>query len=227
MLRMDLATYEWTELDIPGGPSARYKHMAVAMGREMVVIGGKTDDEDPARIFGDVWRFDVDASEWTEQSTSGGPEGIYRHAMAYDSARELIWIQGGFDAEETRSDWLWSLDPETWEWSEHAWEGEGPPVRASHALVVVDEGLLIWGGNASDESAWLYGIETGTWTEWALEPSPLARDAFVYDLSPDGRSLVMLGGDPVSEEVPNFVSDLWTLDLDSQAWTEQIAIASE
>ena len=58
-------------------------------------------------------------------------------------------------------------------------------------------------------------------------PAPLARDAFIYDLSPDGRKLYMLGGDPVSEEVPNFVADLWVLDLDAQSWTERIGLGTE
>jgi hypothetical protein len=60
-----------------------------------------------------------------------------------------------------------------------------------------------------------------------LGPPPLARDAFVYGLGLDGRSLRILGGDPVSEEVPNFVSDLWTLDLDAQAWTENLGIRED
>jgi hypothetical protein len=227
LLRLDLVSGEWEDLEADGGPAARYKHMAVAMDEEMVLIGGKYDDEEPAVIFGDVWRLDVDALSWTEQPTTGGPEGIYRHAMAMDPERGLIWVQGGFDAEETRSDWLWSLDPETWEWTRHEWEGEGPPVRASHALVVIDEGLLIWGGNFADESAWIYAPETEQWTEWALDPAPLARDAFIYDLSPDGRQLYLLGGDPVSEDVPNFVADIWVLDIDSQTWIEREGIATD
>jgi hypothetical protein len=226
LLRMDLASGEWTELEAEGGPSPRYKHMAVAVDGEMVLIGGKYDDEEPERIYGDLWRLDLATLTWTEQPTTGGPEGIYRHAMAFDPTRGLIWIQGGFDADETRSDWLWSIDPETWEWTRHEWE-DGPPVRASHALVVVDEGLLIWGGNFADESAWIYAPETGTWTEWALDPAPLARDAFITDLSPDGREFYLLGGDPVSEEVPDFVADLWVLDLDEQRWTERVGIGSD
>jgi hypothetical protein len=226
LLRMDLESGEWTEIESEGGPSPRYKHMALAVDGEMLLIGGKYDDEEPERIFGDVWRLDLSTLTWTEQPTTGGPEGIYRHAMAFDAGRGMIWVHGGFDSEETRSDWLWSIDLETWEWTRHEWE-DGPPVRASHVLVQVEEGLLIWGGNFADESAWIYGPETGTWTEWAMDPAPLARDAFITDLSPDGRELYLLGGDPVSDEVPNFLADLWVLDLDEQSWTERVGIGSE
>ena len=49
---------------------------------------------------------------------------------------------------------------------------------------------------------------------------PAKRDAFIADVSSDGGTLWLLGGDPVSEEVPDFVMDVWTLDLASMAWTE-------
>ena len=220
LLQLDLHTGEWTTLKSAGGPGPRFKHRAVGVEREMVVIGGKNDDADPAEIYGDVWRYDVDAHKWTEQSSSNGPSGIYRHAMAYDAARGQIWVQGGFDAEEHRSDWLWSIDTESWTWTQYSWDGAGPPVRASHALAVTDEGLWVWGGNSTDTSVWLFHPETSVWEEWDLHPAPIARDAFVYDLSPDQSQLWILGGDPVEESVPDFVADLWLLDLETMQWNE-------
>lgn len=215
----------WETLDVPGGPGPRFKHMSVGHVDQMLVVGGKFDDVEPAVIYGDVWSFNVVSGEWTEISTTGGPIGIYRQAMAMDEERGVLWVHGGFDEQETRSDWLWSLDLDTWAWTRHDWEGEGPPERASHLAVLSDDGLVVWGGNHSDESVWVFEPGLSQWTEWALDRAPLARDAFVADMLPGGREILLVGGDPVSEDVPNFVADVWKLNLDDRSWTEIIPIS--
>ncbi len=75
--------------------------------------------------------------------------------MAWDSARELFWVHGGFQppatdatAEPERSDRMWTIDPVSGVWTERTWSGDGPPIRASHALAVTEAGIVVWGGNA-------------------------------------------------------------------------------
>jgi hypothetical protein len=129
-------------------------------------------------------------------------------------------VHGGVDQDEERQDWLWTLDLDNRLWNRRSWEGEGPPVRASHTFVVTDRGLLVWGGNASDTASWLFDVENSTWTERDMEPAPLARDAQVADLHQNGDTLYLIGGDPVSEEVPDFVADVWSMDVASGEWRE-------
>jgi Galactose oxidase, central domain len=217
LYRWDLAADSWEELS-GEGPSARYKPGSALVGDAIWVLGGKTDSDGGATIHSDLWSWDLLEGGWTEHTASGGPNGIYRHAMIAQGT--TLWVHGGFDGAETRRGWLWSLDTETLLWTEHGSEGEDdPPERASHALVAVDDDLLVWGGNANDTRFWTYFPSADSWNSAVVEPKPLARDAFVYDADSNG-DLWIIGGDPVEETGGNFVSDVWSLDLATQTWTE-------
>ena len=157
-------------------------------------------------------------------STTGGPGPIYRQAMAWDSSRRVIWVHGGYDASDSRRDWFWQLSVDTLEWTELDITS-APPLRASHTMVVTPAGILVWGGNASDTAIWLYDPEADSWSSSDPAPAPLARDAQVADISADGLHIWLVGGDPVSEDVPDFVSDVWHLDVASLSWEERIPIA--
>jgi len=222
----DLGSDAWSTVEAADGPGARFKHAAALQESTLWLGGGRNNDGDGEVIFGDLWTLDLTTRTWSEVASTGGPAGIHRHAMAWDDQRELIWVHGGFQppaddpsAEPARSDRMWTIDPDDGSWTERRWTGDGPPIRASHALAVTDGGIVVWGGNASDTSTWRYHPEDETWEE-ATGAAPLARDAMVTDVTGDGGTLVLVGGDPVSEEVDDFVMDVWTLDLDSLVWTE-------
>ncbi len=210
-----------------GGPEARFKHAAGVANETLVMTGGRNNDGAEEVVYGDTWLLDLDDGVWEELVTTGGPSGIHRHGMSWDADRGVFWIHGGFqppagetDGELERSDRLWGLSLVTREWTEHTWTGDGPPVRASHAVELLASGeLMVWGGNASDTSTWTYDPDAAEWTEHSHDSAPLARDAFVGGLTSAG-TYWMVGGDPVSEEVPDFVMDVWRLDTASMSWTE-------
>jgi len=221
----DQVSDAWSTLEAEG-PEPRFKHAAALHDGTLWMIGGRNNDGETEVIYGDCWTFELSSQTWTEVAATGGPVGIHRHAMAWDSARELFWVHGGFQppaadptAEPERSDRMWTIDPAAGAWTERTWSGDGPPIRASHALAVTEAGIVVWGGNASDTSTWRYDPEAETWAE-STSAAPLARDAMVTDVTSDGGTLVLVGGDPVSEDVPDFVMDVWTLDLGSLVWTE-------
>lgn len=216
----------WEDLG-SSGPSPRFKHAGTVRDDTLYISGGRNNDGESDVFYADLWALDLDAMTWSEVATTGGPAGIHRHELAWDAARGVFWVHAGFQppvddatAEPERSDRLWTIDPDTWTWEEQTWSGEGPPIRASHAMVPTSRGLVVWGGSAGDTSTWVYAPEAGTWTEHAHEVAPLSRDAFSYDLTSDESALYLVGGDPVSEEVPDFVADVWRLDLDDMSWTE-------
>ena len=209
------------------GPEPRFKHAAALAGDTLYLTGGRNNDGADEVFYGDLWALDLDGMTWTELPGSGGPAGLHRHEMVWDEARGLLWVHAGFQppaddpsGEPVRSDRTWTIDPETGVWTEVSWTGDGPPIRASHSAVMTDQGLLVWGGNASDQSVWVFDPEASTWTEHASSPAPLARDSQVTGVSSDGQTMVIVGGDPVSEEVPDFVADVWSLDVGTMTWTE-------
>ncbi len=226
-------TDRWSTLAGPA-PAPRFKHAAARdpeTGR-VFLTGGRTNDSGDEVYFGDLWRW-TPAEGWTELPTTGGPHGLHRHVMVWDAARALLWVHGGYqppredpEGEPVRSDRLWRLDPETGVWTEEAWT-EGPPIRASHALALHDGALIVWGGNASDESTWSYDPDAAAWTEHAPAVGPQARDAMAVAVADGGETLVLVGGDPVSDAVPDFVMDVWTLDLATLAWTERVGIGAD
>ncbi len=228
--RWDLDADTWESVDPSGDwPAPRKKHQAVAIDGRVLVHGGQQNDGDPDVILGDLWTWEPGIRQWTERATTAGPTGSWRQGLAYAPDTGTVWLQGGYDGDNVRTDWLWSLDVDTWTWRQQLWTGEGPPVRASHVMGAFDGGLrggsgswlAIWGGSASDTDAWLFDPAAGSWTDLGAEGAhPLARDAQVSGLSPDGRTLTLACGDPVSDAVPDFVCDVWSLDLVAGTWTE-------
>ena len=231
--RWDTEQDRWSEIQA-AGPAARFKHASALAEGELLVLGGRNDDGAQEILYGDLWAFDPTTVSWREIPTSGGPWAIQRHVIAWDPDRQVLWVHGGYqppagDPEGglARSDRLWSIDLEDGAWTEWSWTGDGPPARASHLLAVVGGALVVWGGNGTDTSAWSFDPEAAVWTEHPASPAPIARDGFLADLAPDGATIWLAGGDPVSTEVPNFVMDVWRLDTASWSWTELVPIDEE
>lgn len=230
----DLDADTWTEHTQPG-PSVRKKHAAVGIGDTMLVHGGQHNDVDPDIILGDLWSWDPATTTWTELSPDDAPLGAWRQALAFDADSNTVWMQGGYDQTDTRTDWLWSLDLTGQAWQQHPSDGAWPPVRASHSMVAFPGSvrggsgtwLGLWGGTASDTSAWVFDPAAAAWTELPAADGPLRRDAQVTGLSADGGTMVLACGDPVSDDVPDFVCDAWALDLSTGTWTELVPIAQD
>ncbi|RME22848.1 MAG: hypothetical protein D6798_14805, partial [Deltaproteobacteria bacterium] len=231
--RWNLDTDTWESIDAIGDwPAPRKKHQAVAVDGQVLVHGGQQNDGDPDVVLGDLWTWDPIQRRWTEQLGKGGPAGSWRQGMATDPDTGTVWLQGGYDGDDVRTDWLWSLDIDTWTWRRQLWTGDGPPPRASHVVTAFSgelrggrgSWLAVWGGHATDADAWLFDPQAGTWTDLPAEGEhPLPRDAQVSGLAADGRSLVIACGDPASDTVPDFVCDVWSLDLVTGAWTRLAA----
>ncbi|MCB9777890.1 MAG: hypothetical protein H6742_04950 [Alphaproteobacteria bacterium] len=227
--RWDLAADAWEEV-ADEGPSVRKKHAATWVDGALWMSGGEHNDDDPDVIRDDAWRW-VDGAGWSLVEEGAGPGAAYRHGLAWDVEHQRLWHHAGYDATDTRVDWLWSREADdSWvQWS----FTDGAPKRASHAFYVAPDGAcglsgptpFAWGGHATDQDLWCFDAATSSWV--GLPPpgeAPLPRDAMVTDLAPDGRTLVLACGDPASEDVPDFVCDAWTLDVVTGAWTELVPI---
>ena len=221
LYRWSLADGSWTQVSGGRPPGGRYKAAAAMAGDVMVVQGGRTNDSGENVTLQDVWVFDPADESWTELNTNGGPGPMTRQGLAWDSQREMLWMQGGIDNDDERHDWLWSLDVASGVWAQHEVAGDTPGVRASHTFLEVGGKLLVWGGTSSDDSTWIYDPDTEAWTQHTHETAPSPRDAQVADVTSDGASLYLMGGDPAQDLAGDFVADFWQLDLASMVWTER------
>ncbi len=217
----DPAADAWTELDLGAGPSPRAKPAAAAVDGRLIVVGGRDDDSGEELADAEVWAFDPAAGAWERLALPGGPAALHRHAAAAGPDGAL-WVHGGFqpdpadpDAPLDRADRLWRVDLDGGGWTEQP-AGAGP--RASHALVPAGDGLLAWGGRSGDTAAWAFDPEAGGWSPAPARPAPASRDGFASDLAPGGGALWLAAGDPSSERLPDFVMDVWALDLADLTW---------
>ena len=92
-----------------------------------------------------------DCCEWIEHVTEDGPPVRYDHAMAYDSARDVVVLFGGYDIDND------IYYDDTWEWDgvDRTWTlvtpvTTIPPPRFQHAMAYdADRGVVVmFGGNA-------------------------------------------------------------------------------
>jgi len=219
LARWNLADDSWTSLG-ETGPGGRYKADAVWDGSRMLMHGGRFDDDEDTLTLDDLWAFDTDTETWTELSPTGGPGAITRSSMALGTDG-LVYLSGGIDADDNRYDWVWTLDPSTLEWNELEVSGQTPGNRASHSSHWYNGTLWVWAGSGEDNALWALDPQAKTWRSFEGE-APLGRDAHVTS-SPDGRHLFIMGGDPADDEAaPNFVNDIWEVDLDTQIWTKRV-----
>jgi hypothetical protein len=195
----------WSDAEVIG-PGARWAHtMAYDKSRAVTVLfGGVGIETDGSRAaLGDTWVWD--GHTWNQAITIG-PSPRSGHAMAYDSAREVIVLFGGHSYDEQGAHQYFG---DTWEWSGQWWtlrNSEGPAPRADHAMAY-DEGrnaVIVFGGvdahgRALDDT-WEWG--PNQWKRRAAMGEPRSSHAMSYDVLRE--TLVAYGGD----WAPNTVSEL-------------------
>lgn len=191
----DVSTWEWDGAEwtwlTDFGPSSRILHaMSYDQARDAVVLfGGYARREDGEFGLSDeTWEWDGGA--WSLAS-SRGPSKRFKHAMAYDTAREVTMLFGGV----SRS----TANGETWEWDGRGWtlvSDTGPEPRYDHTIVYDEARKLtvLYGGRAGDElfsDLWEWdGIEWRQRQVDGIQPSRFEH-AMSYD---SGRQRVVLFG---------------------------------
>ena len=117
----------WTQVATTG-PLPRSDHaMAYDSQRGVTVLFGGAGPS-PSPSFADTWEWN--GSSWTQATSTGtSPSARVVHTMAYDSARGVTVLFGGYDV---------SSVGDTWEWNGSSWTlaaTTGPSAREVHAMV--------------------------------------------------------------------------------------------
>lgn len=187
----------WTRLDrpMPRGPTSR--HVACAVGSELIVHTFRCERS--------VLRWDRAANALVEQPTSGeAPPSLGLHAAA-GVGDSLVVFGGANKAGEMCSD-AYVLDTRTWKWARVP--GSGPSARAGACAAALDgERMVLFGGAERApggagllprDDAWLLRVPADAPAQWEpLAPHdakpPPARNAATLVHAGDGR-LVLHGG---------------------------------
>lgn len=193
----------WTENAV-SGPSVRYlTAMVYDSNRGISVLFGG-DRKDCGCPGGDTWEWNGTA--WTERSLPASPPRRARHAMAYDSARKVVVLFGGWDStspSKTPLNDTWEYDGNTWTQRTPA---NSPSGRLYHSMAYDSaRGVTVLfggelncpncsgiSGKATDDT-WEW--DGNNWTQRTPATKPLARheSAMVFD-STNNRCL-LFGGD--------------------------------
>jgi len=177
----------WRNLD--AAPLARQQVALTDVGGVIWVVGGL---EDTTVATPEVQGLDPSTGRW--RSTEDLPEPLH-HAMAVDYNGTLVviggWIARGTNPTAETSNKVYALRSGTWE--------ELPPLahaRAAGAAAVVDDKIIVVGGQADNQlvpQTEIYDGETGEWRAGAAIPTPRehlavgTHDGHVYAVG--GRAL--------------------------------------
>ncbi|MFN5946387.1 MAG: right-handed parallel beta-helix repeat-containing protein, partial [Phycisphaerae bacterium] len=151
---------------------------------------------------------------WAERAPSASPSARRNHAMAFDAARGVTVLFGGFGDI--------GLVADTWEWNGTDWTQRpvsGPSARSVSAMVYdSNRGVTVLFGGATTQGT---NGETWEWngTSWTLRattgPSPRQFHAMAFDSS---RGVTVLFGGVGSSIA--FNSETW--EWNGNTWTQRL-----
>jgi hypothetical protein len=182
----------WWHRDAYPNPGDRWGHaMAYDSGRDVTVLfAGFVGYWEWDWPWSKTWEWD--GTYWTLAS-EGGPSPRNGHAMAYDAARSVVTLYGGYDPAVGARD-------DTWKWNGNTWVDCQPPTnpgpRVGHAVAydVAHDVTVLFGG--WDEN-WVELGDTWEWdgANWVFRdvpgPSPQGDHAMAYD---SARGVTVLAG---------------------------------
>lgn len=147
---LDLPEWCWVGVNATtAGPSARFNHASLLVGRKIVVHGGWDGQN---RCMNDLWVFDTDAFTWMRPRTSGPPPSPrYGHSMNLLPDGRIVMFGGVSVSEQApiphyHGD-LIELDTESMVWSQPHVTGDHPTARYGHTLAHLDaQHAVLFGG---------------------------------------------------------------------------------
>lgn len=134
-------------------PHWRDFHTATAIGPQMVVFGGRSDQSgrwytEQEFYCNKVWIFDTRNQQWTQPACTGeAPTGRRSHsAFVYKGS---MFVFGGYNRVTNQHfNDLYKLDLSTFEWSKVETTGIVPRRRRRQCCVVVEDKMYMFGGTS-------------------------------------------------------------------------------
>lgn len=213
-------TWKWAGTDWmmdtgPTPPERQFSVMAYDEARrEVVLFGGGTWNSD----FNDTWTWD--GTSWSNRTAQeitafNTPTARQYSAMAFDSARGVILLFGGY------------LTGDTWAWNGSAWTqvaNSGPAARWGHTLAYDrDRQRIVLFGGATDRNGYSLLRETWEWdgSNWTNLTLPSVNDsntpparnggAMAYDAK-RGRTVLFGGYSYSASRGITMLRDTWEWD---------------
>ncbi|KAL6055851.1 Epithiospecifier protein [Balamuthia mandrillaris] len=196
----DTITNQWSVPTTTGPvPPGRAWFAMSAVGSTLYVYGGQGFD--PVNPFGDFYSFDTLTNTWTNLTKEGGSETypVPAQGPALVQRQGKLYLFGGYGSND-----LWEYTPSNNSWRVMATtNGIKPPVRSLPELKVWGNSLMLFGGEAWDDSIgylaykqdmWEYDFGNSSWHE-RVPVQALARRRLHYASIIVGNQWHFHGGD--------------------------------
>lgn len=103
--RLDLNTWEWEELSVKGGPTARSGHRMLSHQNTIYMFGGYYDAGDTLpKYYRDLWAFDPSALKWTSLGDMNGRWPSARSGYQWVAHGDELVLHGGYSKQVDEDD---------------------------------------------------------------------------------------------------------------------------
>ena len=172
----------------------------------------------------DLWVYDVAGEGWTQLEPAGDvPAPRFGHNAAFDAAENRVVVFGGQAGSDFFDD-VWAYDVAGGSWSELGGTGGAPQPRygAGGAFDPSTRTLHVSHGFTNSgrfDDTWTLDLEGAAWTDVSpgSDERPVERCLLRCGWDGDRNRLVLFGG---QSNVSPFHGDLWSFDVEAQAWRE-------
>lgn len=187
----------WQVRSASGGPGPHSSHALAydEVRRRVVLFGGW----DGARFLGDTWEWDGAAGSWTQRQPPSSPTARYGHRLAYDPARRVVVLFGGYCGTGCALGDTWEFDGAAGTWTQRT-PAVSPPARYSFGMCHDEQRrrIVLFGGrllSARGNDTWEWDGTAGTWTQRSPSaPLPAARSAHALAFDAARGRAVLFGG---------------------------------
>jgi hypothetical protein len=220
---LDVMDETWHPLS-PSGTQPQPRFMGAAVyyqpQNEMLIIGGRTDNT----YFNDVWQLILTPGNesWHLVSTSGSaPTSRSSYSCIVDSLNSRVIVFGG-EHEGSYFNSVYSLNLNTWIWSQLSPSGTAPSPRFEHSAIYDPQGqrMIVFGGydGVHYSDVWAMSLTPGSesWSQLfptGNQPTPRGRHFSTYD--PLHHAVIIGFG----YDGGSLYDDVWALDLNTLSWS--------
>ncbi|XP_033962125.1 kelch repeat-containing protein [Pseudochaenichthys georgianus] len=227
---LDTRSWKWTMVEAQGKVPPLAYHSCSMFRGELFVLGGvfPCPNPEPDGCSDSLYIFDPNLSIWYQPIVTGNKPSPRSGHSACVMQQMKIYVFGGWDTPVCYND-MYMLDLGLMEFSAVKTSGKAPSPRSWHGSAVLsDTKFLIHGGyngNNALTDAFVFDIDTNSWTEATLPQLSLPRaghsivtmetDALFkedgdvdMDTGSIGRNLLVFGG---GDNERNFYCDLTTV----------------
>ncbi len=153
-----------------------------------------------------------DPETWYHIPTAVAPSARLGHAMAYDSAHDVVVLFGGFNGIGLDDTWIYNMAMRTWT---QVFPVQHPSARRYHEMVYDPNNgvVILFGGYPYSGETWAYDYLANTWTQKANGPGARCYHAMAFDKAV-GKT-ILFGG--YYDTAP--LGDTWAYNYASDTWT--------